>query len=212
MERLAGVTGALAAAASFSPTVFAAEKPRDERRPMPHLGGASPNHPELPVSACRLWQLALMLHAAGVGAFGTRALQGTLATEHGRDNRGLRGNLARDLLGELPLVNQTIVCPPPFFLAGFAGCRSRMPVGLFPSCGFMLENDAGFRPREGEPLAAGGSAAPPQLHQGSCHQESRNARNEARIGENRVCAHSSLAATGRRARVPPHTVTFPPAL
>ena len=83
---------------------------------MPPLARASPNHPELPVSACRLWQLALMLHAAGVAAFGAPELRRALATEHGVvPNRGVRGDLDRNLLGALPSVNQTNVCPPPFF-------------------------------------------------------------------------------------------------
>ena len=126
------------------------------------------SYPELPVSACQLWQLALMLQAAGVDAFDTRDFRQALAAEHtAQPNNGNRGNPDRGLLGALPVVNQTNVCPPPFFLAGFAGCRSRLPVGLFPSFGLMSENDAGFRPREGEALAAGGSAAPPQVHQHS---------------------------------------------
>ena len=107
------------------------------------------SYPEPPVSACRLWQLALMLHAAGVDAFGTPELRRALAAEHRFEtNRGLRGNLARGLLGALPLVNQTNVCPPPFFWLALP-----LPLSLasrpLPMCGLMSENHAGFRPRKG---------------------------------------------------------------
>ena len=80
--------------------------------------------PELPVSACRLWQLALMLHAAGVGAFGTQGLHGARATARSADNRGLRGDLDRRLFGAVPVVNQNVVCPPPCFF----GRLCRLPL------------------------------------------------------------------------------------
>ena len=49
LERFAGVTGALAAAAAlFSPTAHAAEKASDERRLMRPLGHASRTTPNYP--------------------------------------------------------------------------------------------------------------------------------------------------------------------
>ena len=83
---------------------------------------------------CRLRLLALMLPAAGVTAAQFR-LARNLADEQ-TENRGDRGNRQRNVFGPLPGVRETAVCPPPSFVAGLAGIRSRMPVGLiFPSCG-----------------------------------------------------------------------------
>ena len=60
LERFAGVTGALAAAAAlFSPTAHAAEKAPDERRPTRPLARASPN--KLP----RTTRLRLSIVAVG---------------------------------------------------------------------------------------------------------------------------------------------------
>ena len=165
LGRIAGATGALAVAAFGSQPAFAAEQARDANRPMPPLARASPNHPQLPVSACRLWQLALMLHAAGVGAFGTQGLLGARATARRADNRGLRGDLDRRLLGAVPVVNQNVVCPPPCFFwpalpAPALSCQSGSSRRVV-SCQKMTQ---GIGLGMGEALAAGGRTAPPQLH------------------------------------------------
>ena len=79
-----------------------------------------------------------MLPAAGVNAAQFR-LARNLADEQ-TENRGDRGNRQRNEIGPLPGVREadvrdvraTDVCPPPSFVAGLAGIRSRMPVGLLP--------------------------------------------------------------------------------
>jgi len=108
-----------------------------------------------PVSACRLWQLALMLHAAGVGAFGTQELQRALATAHSDDNRGRHGNLDRRLLGAVPAVNnQTVVCPPPFFWLALPAPALACQSGSSRRCQKM-HGPQGFGLGKGEALAAG---------------------------------------------------------
>jgi hypothetical protein len=87
---------------------------------------------------CRLRHLALMLPAAGVTAAEFLRARDNAARQ--TENRGDWGNLQRPAVGPLPLVRETDVratdvCPPPSFVAGLAGIRARMPVGLFPSCG-----------------------------------------------------------------------------
>ena len=165
LGRLAGVTGALAAAAFGSPPAFAAEK-RDERRPMPPLARASPNHSEVPVSACRLRRLALMLPAAGGTAFGAAELRRALASEEeGEPNRGLRGNRDRALFDDLPVVNETVVCPSLFWLA-LPAATLAFQSGSFRrvvSCQKMTQG-IGLGMGDFEALAAGGQTAPPQLH------------------------------------------------
>jgi len=98
-----------------------------------------------------------MLQAAGVDAFDTRDFRQALAAEHtAQTNRGNRGNPDRVLLGALPVVNQTYVCPPLFFSlalpAAALACQSGSSRRVV-SCQKMTR---GFGLGMGEPLAAGG--------------------------------------------------------
>ena len=165
--------------------------------------------PELPVSACRLWQLALMLHAAGVGAFGLQGLLGARATALSADNCGLRGDLDRHLFGAVPVVNQNVVCPPPCFFwpalpAPALSCQSGSSRRVV-SCQKMTQGiGLGMGKRWLQ------AAEPHHLNSTTCLDIRKAQTLAARRAavSNPVCAHSSLAATGRRARVPPHTVKF----
>ena len=143
--RFAGGTCALIASAFSSPPAHAAEN--DGRPPNPPLAGASSTTRTM-VCACRSRPLAVILHACCRLRRRCPASGGRTPSPPGR----CRGAADRPVLvGTRPVVNETVVCPPPCFFG-------RPPHSHATRCSShcqKMHGPQGFGLGKGEAFAAG---------------------------------------------------------
>jgi hypothetical protein len=148
---------------------------------------------------CRLWHVALMLPAAGVIAAPTNVVERARAAAVGQlgPSSGVRGSTQREVLGRLPKVVSTDVCPPPW-------CFGRLCSRALPGAWSLSENAWSFG------LARGRGNGLPQVP-GYLKTTASSARRLEELNKQRAAVSTPPESARSRglACVPPHTVTPP---